>query len=172
MLIDFEKAFDSIEWDFIKKALKSFNFGRSVCKWFEILYSGASSCVINNGYMSEFFQLGRGCRQGDPLSPYQFIIGVELLAIKLKSNPHVKEIDIDNKHTLISQYADETFLLLDGSEKSLQESLICFENFCLTSGLKMNISKTRAVWVGNRKYSDLILCPEKNLNWSSSNFRV
>jgi hypothetical protein len=46
-LVDFEKAFDSVEWKFLKKALSSFNFGPSVCKWFELFYSKAKSCVIN-----------------------------------------------------------------------------------------------------------------------------
>ena len=66
LLVDFEKAFDSIEWNFLTKALQSFNFGDSFCKWFYILYSRAMSCVTNNGHMSSFFALGRGCRQGDP----------------------------------------------------------------------------------------------------------
>ena len=172
LLIDFEKAFDSIEWLFLKKALKSFNFGTSICKWFEILYSEASSCVINNGCLSEFFKLERGCRQGDPLSPYLFIIGVELLSMQIKSNPNIKGVLKDNTESLISQYADDTFLMLDGSEISLKESLDCFEHFRLVSGLKMNTSKTRAVWVGNMKFSDLILCPDQNLHWSHSNFKL
>jgi hypothetical protein len=75
LLVDFEKAFDSIEWKFLRKALNSFNFGPSICKWFETFYVDSKSCVINNGHtcISNFFNLERGCHQGNPLSPYLFI---------------------------------------------------------------------------------------------------
>jgi hypothetical protein len=48
LLVDFEKAFDSIEWKFLQKALNSFNFGPSICKWFETFYVDSNSCVISN----------------------------------------------------------------------------------------------------------------------------
>lgn len=172
LLIDFEKAFDSIEWDFIIKSLQSFNFGSSICRWFTTLYKHAKSCLINNGHMSTFFNLERGCRQGDPLSPYLFIIGVELLSLKLKSNQNIKGIFVNNCDSLVSQYADDTFLTLDGTELSLRESLQTFELFYKISGLKMNKSKTRAVWIGSKRYSTQILCQDQQLHWSHSNFKL
>jgi hypothetical protein len=60
------------------------------------------------------------------------------------------------------------FFKNDGREISLKETLSCFESFYKASGLKMNASKTKAVWVGNKKYSDLILCPESNLQSGTS----
>ena len=83
--------------------------------------------------MSNFFSLSRGCRQGDILSPYLFIIGVELLAIKLKANPDIRGININGTEPLISQYADNTFLMLDGTETSLSETVKCFDSFHIVS---------------------------------------
>ena len=66
---DFEKAFDSVDHDFIFKVLKHFNFGSSFINWIKLLYNDAKSSVVNNGYMSDFLKIERGVRQGCPLSP-------------------------------------------------------------------------------------------------------
>ena len=67
--------------------------------------------------MSDWFYIHRGCRQGDPLSPYLFILCPEILSMLIKG------VKINNKERLISQYADDTTLILDDSEKSLSTSI-------------------------------------------------
>ena len=73
LLLDFQKAFDSISWEFIKKTLKKFNFSSDTIKWVNSLQVGSSSKILQNGNFSEKIMLGRGCRQGDPISPYLFV---------------------------------------------------------------------------------------------------
>ena len=62
LLIDFEKAFDSVSWDFLFKTLDFLNFGNDFKKWVKIFYKNSQSCVIVNGHLSDWFYLHRGCR--------------------------------------------------------------------------------------------------------------
>ena len=81
--IDFEKAFDLLKWDYLTGALKAFDFGPSFISWVETFYKNSSSSITNNGFSTSYFPLKRGVRQGNPLLPYLFIIGLELLAIQI-----------------------------------------------------------------------------------------
>lgn len=108
MFVDFEKAFDTLEWKFLHYCLKKFNFGDSFIKWIHTFQTNSSACVINNGYSSNYIKLKRGVRQGCPLSPYLFIIAVEILAQKINSNNIIKGQHILNNEVKIMQYADDT----------------------------------------------------------------
>ena len=73
--------------------------------------------------MSEFFNLKRGCRQGDPISPYIFILCAKILGKMVRENEIITGIKINGKEFRLSQYADDTQLFPDGTEQSLKETL-------------------------------------------------
>ena len=108
LLIDFEKAFDTVEWSFIDKCLKYFNFGASLRSWIKTFYSSISSSVCSNGHIPEFFKISRGVRQSDPLSPYLFLIDEEVLYRAANRNKKIIGVSIDSYTFLMNQLADDT----------------------------------------------------------------
>ena len=144
LFLDFENAFDPGEWPFIWKTLDSFNFGLSITNWIRLCYQNIESCVLNNGWASNFFALERGVRQGCPLSPYIFLLCVEILTERIRTNKDIEGIFIKGNEIKISQYADGTTLeRLKGSEKSLTSALHDLDLFSTISDLKLNNKKQR-----------------------------
>ena len=94
--VDFHKAFDSLEHKFLYAVLEKFNLEQFFCKWVLLFYTNISSCVINNGTTPTYFAVDRGVRQGDPLSPYLFVLAVEILAHMIRINKNIKGLKIMN----------------------------------------------------------------------------
>ena len=162
--IDFQKAFDSIKRSFMVKALSAFNFGPSLIHWIQTFYKNITSTVMNNGYTTTPFQILRGVRQGDPLSPYLFIICLEILAINIRRNKEIQGIVVDNEEIKLEIFADDlTSFLRDGA--SLNALLGTIECFTLYSGLKINYDKTEVMLLGNQKLNPATLatCSGKDI---------
>ena len=82
-------------------------------------------CVIQHGVSSEFFKIGPDCRQGDPASPYIFLLYVEIMGLMLRENRDISGIiTLFGKEYKVLQYADDTTILLDGSEKITEISFV------------------------------------------------
>ena len=151
LFIDFEKAFDTLEWSFLHQALEIFNFGPKIRKWVSILYSDIESGVMNGGYMTNYFKVSRGVRQGCPLSPFLFVLAVEILAIKLRHDPDCKGIILPNsREARLTQFADDT-TVISSTVASLKTSLHIINSFGAISGLNLNKTKTKIMWIGSQK---------------------
>ena len=153
LFVDFEKAFDTIEWSFISKTLEVFKFDCNFKNWFSVVYNNIQSAVMNGGRMTEYFEITRGVRQGCPLSPSLFILTVELLALKIRQSPNCRGIRLPNdKEARISQFADDTAIITSSSD-SLKSHLQTIEVFGSISGLKLNRKKTKTMWLGSMKHN-------------------
>ena len=85
----------------------------------------------------------------------------------IRQNNNIKGIKIEKETICLLQYADDTVLFLDGSEKSLESALDLLFQFSKYSGLKPNINKNKAVWIGSKSYSTDTLCDNADLNWTT-----
>ena len=127
------------------------------CFWVKTFYKNIQSCVINNELMSDYFTLERGVRQGDPLSPYLFVVAIESLAIAIRKSPAIRGIMIGNEETKLLQYADNmTAVLSDiNSAQALFDLLEVFKK--PPSGLMINTTQTRTpaktegMWIGSSR---------------------
>ena len=168
--IDFEKAFDSVSWKFLNKCIDYFNFGNSFKRWVQIFTSDISSCVLNSGWSTGFFNLQRGVRQGCPLSPYLFLLCAEIFGISVRYNNDIKGMEINNVEKKLAQFADDTQMLLNGTIQSLNKAIQLLENFEQISGLKVNFEKSEVVKLGSLK--NVHLEPIKMVKFSKHSFKI
>ena len=152
--MDFEKAFDTLNLHFLFRALHKFNFGPSFMHWIRILYNNVSSSVMDNGFTTAPFTLGRGVRQGDPLSPYLFIIALEVLAERIRSDSKIQGFMIREEVVKLSLFAEDmTCFLRDRDSYNTLFQLL--ERFSDYSGFKVNHDKTEMLALGNNIFQDM-----------------
>ena len=148
--IDIEKAFDTLEWDFIFFALKKYNFGPKIIKWIKTCYQNIFSTVINNGFTSGWFGIYRGVRQGCSLSCILFILSIEIMASLIRNNTNITGITIGKHERKLVQFADDTSCILENI-KSVENLFSTLKYFSKFSGLKLNMEKSILFWVGTWK---------------------
>ena len=148
LFLDLEKSFDKLDHKFFNKCSHNFGFEKKFIHWIKILYTDdIQSCILNNGYISPYFQIMAGIRQGCPISALLYIIAVECLSINIKNNNIIKGIKMGCEERKITQLADDTTLFLRdmGSIQTTINTLLLFYS---VSGLKLNNSKTVVLPIG------------------------
>ncbi|GKB05965.1 RNA-directed DNA polymerase, eukaryota [Tanacetum coccineum] len=150
-LIDFEKAYDSVRWDFIDDVLSKFGFGDKWRKWIQCCLHSSRGSIIINGSPTEEFQFGKGLKQGDPLSPFLFILIMETLHLSFQ-----RVVDAGLFHGIklgglvnLSHmfYADDAVFVGEWSESNISMLVNVLDCFHRVSGLKINMSKSKIMGV-------------------------
>lgn len=169
--IDFQKAFDSLNHNFILESCQKFGIPDYIINWIRILLTNQESCVINGGTTTQYFKLERGARQGDPIAAYLFIIALEMLFVMIKKNPEIKPLSLCESTFLYTAYADDAsfFLEDDASVKALFTTISIFSNF---SDLRPNVDKCEVAGIGVLKGVTWALCGLKSIDLTQQTIKI
>lgn len=144
--VDIAKEFDTLSWNFLFSCLVAFNLPMEFISWIRACVCTTSFTVGYNGAINGFFKGTRGLRQGDPLSPYLFVIALNNLSLML--NKAAQDMRF-NYHLNCSSsrlthlcFADDLLIFMDGSLESVQAVLQVLREFELRSGLAVSMHKT------------------------------
>ena len=171
--VDFEKAFDRIEYRSVVSIMKWFSFGPYMTGLVELLFTNFKLATINNGYTSDYFTPMRGLFQGNPISSDLFILTIELLAVQLKRNQKVQGLKIDDEHELLlTQFADDLGLMLKYDETLWTEAVHEFNKFQSCTGSKISYDKSTVYRIGSLKDSNVKFYSACKLQWTNKPFKV
>lgn len=150
--VDLRKAFDSIRWDFVLSTLRGLNIPEKFVGWIKECICTPTFSISLNGMSDGFFKSARGLRQGDPLSPYLFVLSMEVFSKLMHSrfdsgyiSYHPKTIELKISHLM---FADDVMVFFDGSSSSLHGIYETLDDFAGWSGLQMNREKTTLYHAG------------------------
>jgi hypothetical protein len=152
--LDFQKAYDRLDWAFLRQALSRRGFDDRMISWIMQIVMSGNTAININGEVGPYFRSSCGVRQGDPISPLLFNAAVDVLAEileKAKISGHISGVVghlIPGGGITHLQYADDTMIMVEGSELdlvNLKFLLLCFEAM---SGLKINFDKSEVVVMG------------------------
>ena len=132
----------------MKEVLSYFGFGPSFQRWVETIYNNALSCVFNGSKSTGYFKIEKGVRQGDPLSPYLFILCIEILAHAIRKDTEILGLPFGTTEVKQVLYADDITLLVQDIE-SIRRLERVFDRFKQVSGLALNKDKTKLLQLGS-----------------------
>jgi len=152
MKIDISKAFDSLQWSFLINALSAMNFPGEFIHWISRCITTTSFSVQVNGELAGYFRSARGIRQGCALSPYLFVISMEVLSKMLDQAAGGKRFGFHPKCKNLGLthlcFADDLMILTDGKVRSVDGIVEVMNLFAKRSGLKINMEKTTLYTAG------------------------
>ncbi|RVW26012.1 LINE-1 retrotransposable element ORF2 protein [Vitis vinifera] len=146
--LDIEKAYDSINWQFLLKVMEKMGFGAKWLRWMWWCISTARFSVMVNGTPAGFFPSSKGLRQGDPLSPYLFVMGMEVLSGGFISGCKIQRNRGRAVHIAHLLFADDTIVFCEAKKEYLTNLSWILFWFEAASGLKINLAKSEVIPVG------------------------
>ena len=167
LLIDFEKAFDSLDRKFLNYTLEKYGFGNKFKNLVNLLYNNITSRVINNGFTTDSFNLLRGIRQGCPVSAYFFILCAELLADAIRQDESIQGLSINQQTYKILQYADDAIIIAKDLN-DVNKILRTLKIFGECSGLKINLEKCELFNLGDPVNKEDTY---KKIKWCTEGFK-
>ena len=152
--IDLEKAYDRLEWSFIQDVLQAANFPSDMVQLIMSCVSSSTASILVNGGVLDSFHPSRGIHQGDPLSPYLFILSREVLGRIIEDKCSQKAwipLKASSNGPAFSHlfFADDLLLFARANEENCGSLREAIEEFCLLSGQKVNFSKSRVFFSPN-----------------------
>ena len=166
--LDFLKAFDRIDHEFVFLTLQKFRYGNNFIQMIKVAYNNIQSRIKINGFLSDLFTLMRGVRQGCPLSMLLYIVAAEVLANFIIADTKIKGIQIGSHEIKIVNFADDTTIFLRDIN-CLDRIQTILELYETASSSKINLSKSHALWAG--EYKNRYDQPG-NMEWSSLSIKI
>ncbi|XP_074297810.1 uncharacterized protein LOC141628588 [Silene latifolia] len=144
--VDIRKAFDSINWGFLKDSMLQLNFPSKFFDWIRACITSPYYSLLINGEVQGFFPGKCGLRQGDPLSPYLFVICMDVLSRLLRKLPRVVNFSYHPNCVQLNLtylvFDDDLLVSTRGYFPSIQAVAHCLDQFSKLSGLYVNPAKT------------------------------
>uniref|UniRef100_A0A3Q3ASU9 Reverse transcriptase domain-containing protein n=1 Tax=Kryptolebias marmoratus TaxID=37003 RepID=A0A3Q3ASU9_KRYMA len=160
LFLDFYKAFDMLEHQFLFKVLQMFGFGPNFCRIIECFYNGTTSSVALPHGTSPRFTINRGVKQGCNISPFLFILAVEVMSIYIK-NSKIPKLKVFNHPIIISQLADDTTIFLKNLDQT-PKVLELINTFSKASGLTLNLQKCELMAIHDSDLEEAYNIPIKS----------
>ncbi|KAL2902408.1 hypothetical protein RDABS01_027490 [Bienertia sinuspersici] len=168
--IDLEKAYDRLRWSFIHETLSDMRLPKQMVKVIMECISTTKMKVLWNGEPTMEFTPSRGIRQGDPLSPYIFVMCMERLNQVIEESIFLgkwRPIKVNKKGPLLSNllFADDIVIFAEASVEQAQVIQDCLQRFCDASGEKVSCAKSRVFFSANTEPAlQHEICNELNIS--------